>query len=315
METLNDVLWPIILIGGLGAFIDFLIAKPGQAKARDFLLKWWVRFDDVRWKNFGREEGLFAGRVIERWFGRTIWSFRRIRAAFVLFGVFMLVGFLKSTALSEPVVMCTLCNDASYLQIANLAALVIAFLISVSFTRFTTILMARLCGFGEVRNLLVFSVAAIMNYAMLIMWAPITRDLRFTFVTVSFLLQTFFQIPIFDAFELIPIFLKMSTDVIKQTIFESVKDVSFYPTIVTYYLEKNMPIDIFAVSCLSIIASVFRFILAIIFVGSFLARPFVMRPVSLIWARIVESDKPVFTLTFGGAAAFATAIGEAAKHL
>ena len=40
-----------------------------------------------------------------------------------------------------------------------------------------------------------------------------------------------------------------------------------------------------------------------------------MRPVSLVWARIVESDRPVFTLIFGGAAAFASAIGEAAKHL
>jgi hypothetical protein len=39
-----------------------------------------------------------------------------------------------------------------------------------------------------------------------------------------------------------------------------------------------------------------------------------MRPVSLVWTRIVESDKPVFTMIFGGAAAFATAISEAAKH-
>jgi hypothetical protein len=35
----------------------------------------------------------------------------------------------------------------------------------------------------------------------------------------------------------------------------------------------------------------------------------------IVWARIVESEKPVFTVMFGGAAAFATAISEAAKHL
>jgi hypothetical protein len=40
-----------------------------------------------------------------------------------------------------------------------------------------------------------------------------------------------------------------------------------------------------------------------------------VRPVSLVRARIVESDKPVFTVIFGGAAAFASAIGEAVKHL
>jgi hypothetical protein len=36
---------------------------------------------------------------------------------------------------------------------------------------------------------------------------------------------------------------------------------------------------------------------------------------NMVWARIVESEKPVFTVIFGGAAAFATAISEAAKHL
>jgi hypothetical protein len=55
METLKDILWPIIAIGGLGAFVDFLIGRTGQEIAKDFLLRWWVRFDDVHWKNFGRE--------------------------------------------------------------------------------------------------------------------------------------------------------------------------------------------------------------------------------------------------------------------
>src|SRR5215467_14482097 len=59
METLTEILWPIVVAGGsaggLGRFIDFLIGKAGQEQARDWLLKWWIRFDDVHWKNFGRE--------------------------------------------------------------------------------------------------------------------------------------------------------------------------------------------------------------------------------------------------------------------
>jgi hypothetical protein len=39
------------------------------------------------------------------------------------------------------------------------------------------------------------------------------------------------------------------------------------------------------------------------------------RPIMTLWARIIESDKPVFTLIFGGSAAFAKAISEVAKHL
>ena len=71
----------------------------------------------------------------------------------------------------------------------------------------------------------------------------------------------------------------------------------------------------FSIYLLPLLAGLFRIIIAIVFVGSFLLRPLIMRPVSLVWARIIESDKPVFTLTFGGVAAFASAISEAAKHL
>jgi hypothetical protein len=73
--------------------------------------------------------------------------------------------------------------------------------------------------------------------------------------------------------------------------------------------------DVWGLEIFSLFPYLFRFALSIIFVGSFLLRPLVMRPASLVWARIVESDKPVFTLTFGGAAAVASAIGEAVKHL
>src|SRR5262245_37996158 len=43
MDKLKDFLWPVVLIGGFGALIDFLIGRAGQAKAKDFMLRWWVR--------------------------------------------------------------------------------------------------------------------------------------------------------------------------------------------------------------------------------------------------------------------------------
>src|SRR5215471_16532202 len=93
METLKDILWPVVLGGGLGAFIDFLIGRTGQERAKDFLLRWWVRFDDVHWQNFGREEGLFAGKIIGKWFGKKVFSFRRIVAYFALMVFFLLIGY------------------------------------------------------------------------------------------------------------------------------------------------------------------------------------------------------------------------------
>ena len=74
IETLKNFLWPIVLVGGLGGFIDFLIGKAGQVKAKDFLLKWWIRFDDVRWNNFGKEEELFAAALMNKFFSKGILS-------------------------------------------------------------------------------------------------------------------------------------------------------------------------------------------------------------------------------------------------
>ena len=104
MDKLKDILWPIVLVGGLGGLIDFLIGKAGQAKAKDFLLKWWVRFDDVRWRNFGREEGLFAGQLLEKWLGRRIWSVRRIMAFAVLsFAIFDNKGYCQSYCMGNSI--------------------------------------------------------------------------------------------------------------------------------------------------------------------------------------------------------------------
>jgi hypothetical protein len=111
METLKDILLPIVLLGGLGALIDFLIGKAGQERAKDFLLRWWVRFDDVHWKNFGREEGLFAGRLIERWFGGRIWSLRRVLAGLLLLTVLMGLNFLHYEVMKGT-------NPKFYLEVA-----------------------------------------------------------------------------------------------------------------------------------------------------------------------------------------------------
>src|SRR5215469_16392153 len=108
-ETLKDVLSAIVLVGGLGAFIDFLIGKTGQARAKDFLLKWWVRFDDVSWNNFGREEGLFAGKLIERWFGRRTFGIHRMTSALILYTLFFILGYLSVIFLFYLNITCFYC--------------------------------------------------------------------------------------------------------------------------------------------------------------------------------------------------------------
>ena len=58
---------------------------------------------------------------------------------------------------------------------------------------------------------------------------------------------------------------------------------------------------------LSFLMNFFRLLLVLLFIMSFLMKP-IQRPFMALWARIIESDKPVFTLLFGGGAAAAKAI-------
>jgi len=281
METLKDILWPVVLVGGLGAFIDFLIGKAGQERAKDFLLRWWVRFDDVRWRNFGREEGFFAGRLIETWFGKRIWSLRRITSFAILSGVNLL--YIITISSLEYNFSCGYCHDPIYYLMIVLFVSFLAFSVSISVTKFITFRMAYLCNIGEAKNLIIFAALLIINCLMLVAWAPITFTIREMFLYI----------------------------INPHSITPSELTISQFQR---QYEEKLGSIDNLTLATLPLLTSLFRLLLSIVFVGSFLMKPLVIRPVSLVWARIVESEKPVFTLVFGGAAAFATAISEAAKH-
>jgi hypothetical protein len=304
METLKDILWPIVLVGGLGALIDFLIGRTGQEKAKDFLLKWWVRFDDVRWKNLGREEGLFAGRAIERWFGRRIWSSRRIEVFFILFiPVFLLLYFMcfgKSIICGsgKSNTICFFCWAKTYYGAIVLLWSFLGFSVSVSFTKFITFRMAYLCGMSNVRNLIIFLTMLVINYLMLEFWSPITSSLRW--IVLDYIID------IYDAPTFNPSMFNPHTP----------ENPTFQQMMEQFNSHLNS-IDNLTLMSLPNVPSIFRFVLSIVFVGSFLLRPLIMRPVNLVWRRIIEAsdNKPVFTLIFGGAATFATAISELAKHL
>lgn len=74
-------------LGGLatiGAGIDFMLRKKEKKKFKDWMIDWWIRFDDVKWNNFGRKEAGQAVGLLDRWVGSKFWSRRRWRAAVVV---------------------------------------------------------------------------------------------------------------------------------------------------------------------------------------------------------------------------------------
>ena len=140
---------------------------------------------------------------------------------------------------------------------------------------------------------------------MLAIWLPATNYIKVT-VTEDFLWEppsTLLELADHFKFGLLTIILW----------FKSSPWISFHGFI--SFKDGTTSIEDFTMFILSCFPIMCRLLISILFVGSFLLRPLIMRPVNLVWRRIVESEKPVFTVIFGGAAAFATAISEAAKHL
>jgi hypothetical protein len=95
---------------------------------------------------------------------------------------------------------------------------------------------------------------------------------------------------------------------------------NFVETCVNVFRYNNQPShSVFVVASgymiftVSYLPNLMRLTISLVFITSFLLKPLITL-LSLIWARVDESDKPVFTLIFGGASALATAISEAAKH-
>jgi hypothetical protein len=304
-------LWPIAACGGLGAFIDFLIGKSGQEKTREFLLRWWVRFDDVRWHNFGREEALFAAGLIDRWFGRRIYSFKRLYMTIAVILFFAACGYLKQSVHSSSwTPICDLCHLIMGIgfTIGTVVIFCVGFSMSISFTRFVTFQASRLCGSNTALNVIVFTMVMAINYILLVYWLRLMNTAKDYLLYFVFM----FNNPSIISLSII----KISLFHLSHDLFNSFKS-SPYPLefIDLLYGRMGSFIDVFALYAANYLPSLLRFMISLLFVGSFLFRPLVMRPLSLIWARIVESEKPVFSLIFGGAAAFATAITEAAKRM
>jgi hypothetical protein len=297
METLKNFLWPIVLVGGLGGFIDFLIGKAGQARAKDFLSEWWIRFDDVHWRNFGRMEGLLAAQLIERWFGGKMWGLRRIMVFCALLIFFLLAAYLAAL-ITKTSVSCYYCKMEHphgksgvllflYLT-TSITTPIFYFTISIMALKSITLKMANLCHEGEARNLVVFLAMLSISYIMLMYISPVVAGFR------------------------------EYSKALDDTLGEIEMDFSLSKILFTFsiqnYLERG-EIDRTALFATACSPSLCRFLLSMVFVGSFVLKPLVMQPVNFVWRRIVESEKPVFTVIFGGAAAFATVISEAAKHL
>src|SRR5258707_997888 len=70
----------------LGAFIDFLLGKPGQKKEREWLEDWWLRLNEERFSNFGVKKANWFVGILDRYCGRSLFNGKRWLWALIVLG-------------------------------------------------------------------------------------------------------------------------------------------------------------------------------------------------------------------------------------
>jgi hypothetical protein len=305
VET-EHALSTVAACGGIGWLLDVWIGRSGQHRVRGWLETWWLRFSYVRLRQFGREEALFAVQVIDRLFGQRLFSIRRVLS------VVLVAAFAVCVGLVIPVAMIfrNLADVLAFLRLFSVCYILEAglFAISISLTRLSASKIADLLVWRPRLNFFGIVIICITQYCIMLFLAPLMDLIPATIYAAT-------------ASE------ERGSDLLRA-IWPSAFDVSLYKG----YLPRSLwpevlPVDLtvefgegpsIAIpfsrppEIMSLTANLGRLLLFLIFALLSCLAPFQHR-VLVVWAAIVESDKPVFTFLLGGIAAVAKAIEEIMK--
>jgi hypothetical protein len=301
----------VAAFGVVGAFIDFYIGKPGERRVRDWLETWWLRLSYVHWGNIGREEALLAVQVIDRLFGERFFSWKRIGV--VIFVTLACAALILTAILVKHTGLAGYQYMWAHLLVDSMVwVIVILFTLNASLSimrlaaKIVAVLLARTDYFGLLGLIFLF----LFQCTLFIYWNFLVNWVRFDVSvvynrTVPFNFQRFFYDLLYE---------------VKYTI--SVYNTRIFPENPRYlftFLTKvdptwgAPPFFMFHLSALTnVLPSLIRLSIMTIFILSFFLKP-LQNAIMTLWARVIESDKPVFTLVFGGAAALAKAIQEIVK--
>lgn len=302
--------------GGVGAFIDFWLGKAGERRVRDWMETWWLRLSFVRLGSFGREEAFVAIAVMDRIFGRRLLSLRRLLATCItvgaavlsIFAVQMMVRAFKGD-IYEPY----------KIDLLRLLIEALVFAVSISITR----LIGRIsCNFIQTKgpaNLPLYALAIGTQYILFCTWPDLSAYYVGELAAIANYTMSSSPNPDFrgpgDVMDLM-VFEVLDTP---SRIVLAVRGGALNPLahinalkpyfgIRTggdmqwlYYLSGFVGVSFL----LSLFLNIGRFLLLAVFAVSFALRPLQSQILTLA-LRIIESDKPVFTLLFTGTAALAS---------
>lgn len=202
-----EPVYPIVMkIGGLaaiGAAIDFLMSRAEKKRLNNWLAEWWIRFDDVKWSNFGKAEAELAIALLDRYTGPRLWSWVRWRFAFrialvayvvtVMWTIIRYVWLRSVDGLDLAALQADLgtheawrlISDAAWAAVSTdpvrwlapeavvgFAFVLLTFALSFSFTRYVSVLAAR-ASTTTARTIAAFTALLALHLFLLLVWGSV----------------------------------------------------------------------------------------------------------------------------------------------
>src|SRR5580700_2047225 len=98
MNTLQNIVWPLVALGAIGAFIDFLIGEKGRKRTIKWISRTWDNyFRQITLPEFPAKEAMFFVDLSDHLFGPKLLSWRRLLCCLGIvlscFVVFSVMGF------------------------------------------------------------------------------------------------------------------------------------------------------------------------------------------------------------------------------
>lgn len=297
----------------LGGLIDLAMWKAEKEKLKSWLEDWWLRFTDVAWSNFGRNESDLAVQILDRWAGPRLWSWKRWRfclivtvAAYALVSILLLAAALWRHlgifgALRDEGQQHDLATHALIVTTMYIGPALVAFALSLSVTRYIAVVAARVSR-GVLFNALSFTALLLVHVVLYMYWSGLVSVLQTIPLDIWIGLRFgFHDLDLRYLVAELPARLEWQWTALDDRWEAFVKD----PTdriLIMAVCQTGLKV------AMDILANGLRIVFALLFLSSFIFRPLIQTPISRLWYGAMNSGKPFFTMLFGAAGALVAAV-------
>ena len=312
----------IATCAGIGALIDFYIGKDGQKKTKLYLEEWWYRLSYMSLTFIGKEELKNTIAILDALFGVPFFSRRRWRSA-VVFKILSLCIYPGLYCLVSLLDGIPIRSGQSIQNFLDVVADIIFINISVSITRAIITRSIRLFSADVYVNMSITIALFMLQFIVLTYALPITfsimQSISSSVPTAVFMMalgESFSSI-INGIMQTVGYSFHLQADVYlidlnPVTRFIGIFSFPTHPFAVMNHHREFVPNLSLSRYFDTLFVNIGRWVLAFMFFISYLV--VLAWPKFLtLWARVIESDKPVFTILGTGVGGLAGGIAALLK--